>query len=648
MTKTTQALLSLFLLALLCIGVGAGYIVLGKLVEGVGKATLASAPLPNLSEQPTQSTKILDRQGTILYEIGSTHREVVTIGDVPDPVKLAFLAAEDKSFYTNPGISVKSLIRAVHVDVRQDQLLQGGSTITQQLAQQLVVEKDDTIWRKLREIIISLVLTRRYDKEQILERYMNEVPVGGELLGVGTAAKEYFGIPASQLSVAQGAYIAALINAPSTLDPYLNFSGLTSRQQLVLQRMKQFGFLDDGAYQQALLEKVEFQPRKTEIRHPFFSLYVRQLLEREFGDEINQGLTVQTTLDPAVQDQAIAAIEAHAAENHDKWQAGNAALVSVDPQSGHILAYVGGRDFATSQVDILRSRRQPGSTIKPLIYYTALANGYSPDTYVLDAVEDFGGGYRPTDYGGTASGRYVQLKTALASSLNIPALRVLRGVGIPEATKNLGRMGFPIIPGYNYTLPLGLGAVEVTPLQMTQAYATLASGGHAVDVTPLLKVTDRHGKVLLDNSRTARGSQVLDANAVAGITGIIGDAQLKRRLYGGEYFKNYTLPDRPVAAKTGTSSGPKDTWTIGFTPDVLTAVWVGNTSGANLNNRADGINVAAPVWHDFMNAITAGTPVSEFPEYEKPDLDTEHRYIDRRPARSKSPAPTAQTVTPQP
>ncbi len=621
------------LVGLLCLGVGLSYVVLGKAVEAVGDATLASAPLPNLEETPTQTTKIYDRDNTLLYEIGSVHREVTTIDQVPESVKNAFLAAEDKSFYTNPGFSIKSLIRAAHVDVGSDTLTQGGSTITQQLAQLIVVSKDDTIWRKARELVVSMVLTRRYSKDQILERYLNEVPVGGDLIGLATAAQTYFGVPVSQLSTAQGAYIAALINAPSTLDPYYNLAGLTSRQQLVLERMRNFGFLTEEQYQEAKDDTVAFLARKSTLRYPFFSFYIRQLLQQQFGQEVvDEGLYVLTSLDATLQDNAINVMQQHAKENATKWQADNAALLTVNPRNGQILAYVGGLDFGTSQVNMLDSRRQPGSTIKPLIYYTALASGYSPNTRVLDAVEDFGGGYRPTDYGGRASGRYVSLKTALASSLNIPAVRVLRGVGIPAATKNLASMGFPIVDDYHYTLPLALGAVEVTPLQMTQAFATLASGGKDVVVSPLLKVVDRHGKVLLDNTKEQESKQILDANAVAGINAIIGDPKVKRSIYGGQYLQDYTLPNnRPVAAKTGTSSGPKDTWTIGYTPSYLTTVWTGNTSGKSMNTKADGINVAAPIWHDLMDYLTKDTPIEQFPEYQNVTLDSAHTYIDRRP-----------------
>lgn len=651
MSSTTRRLSIVVLIILLCFGVGFGYIVLGKMVEVVGNATLASAPLPDITETPTQSTRIYDRQGQLLYEFGATHREVVSISSVPDSVRNAFLAAEDKTFYTNPGISIKSLIRAVHVDVSQEELTQGGSTITQQLAQQLVVEKEDTIWRKAREIVVAMVLTRRYSKDQILERYLNEVPVGGELVGVGTAAKAYFNVPVSQLSLAQGAYIAALINAPSTLDPYANPDGLKERQQLVLERMRNFGFLNDQRYQQAAAEAVSFQPRQTILKYPYFSFFVKKQLEKQFGAEaVNQGLEVTTTLDPQLQEQAMADIAEHAAQNASQWQASNAAMLSVNPQNGQVLVYVGGEDWQKSQVDMLSSNRQPGSTIKPLIYYSALAKGYSTDSYVLDAVEDFGGGYRPTDYGGTASGRYVQLKTALAASMNIPALRVLRGVGIPEATRNLAKMGFPIIADYNYTLPLGLGAVEVSPFQMAQSYATLATGGRQITLSPLLTVTDRHGKVLVDNSDNHPGRQVLDANAVAGVTYMISDPQIKRSIYGGAYLTNYTLPDRAVAAKTGTSSGPKDTWIIGFTPSVLTAVWTGNTSGANLKSSADGINVAAPIWRQYMALVTKDTPVEEFPEYVKPTpLDKQYQYIDRKPAAKTSTTPSPLiSVTPNP
>lgn len=626
---------------LVCTGVGFGYIVLGKAVEFVGQQAFASEGLPDISATPIESTKIFDRTGNLIYEIGAAKRRTISLDEVPDPVIHAFLAAEDRSFYTNPGFSVKSLIRAAAVDVRQDALLQGGSTITQQLAQQLVVTKENTLWRKVREIMISIVMTRQYSKDEILERYLNEVPVGGELVGLGAAAQEYFGIPVSKLSAAQGAYIAALINAPSTLDPYANYEGLTSRQQLVLDRMKEFGFIAQEDYLQAANEVVEFKPRTAVLEYPFFSFYVRNLLEETFGQEVvNGGLTVQTTLDPKFQKQAESMLAAQVASNTKSWQAANASLISADPNSGQIFAYVGGTDFDISQVDMNSSQRQPGSTIKPLIYYTAFAQAYSPGTYVLDMVEDFGGGYKPTNYGGGSSGQYVTMRQALVSSLNIPAVRVMRGVGIDSATKNLEKMGFPIIKGYNYTLPLALGAVEVTPLDMTQAYATIANGGKQITLSPLLKVVDRHGKILLDNSGTQANRQILNQQAVAAVSNVISDYAMKRRIYGGEYYTNYTLADRPAAAKTGTSSGPKDAWTIGYTPDLLTTVWAGNTSGQDLNPRADGINVAAPLWHDFMVYATQGAPIKEFPEYDEIKLDAAHKYIDRLPRGYKTSTPT--------
>ncbi len=633
------------LFILICAGVGFGYIVLGKAVEYVGQQAFAAEDLPDISAAPIESTKIYDRTGQLIYEIGAAKRRTISIQDVPRPVINAFLAAEDRTFYTNPGFSIKSLIRAAAVDVRQDQLLQGGSTITQQLAQQLVVSKENTIWRKFREIMISIVMTRQYSKDEILERYLNEVPVGGELVGLGAAAQEYFGVPVRELSTAQGAYIAALINAPSTLDPYANYDGLTTRQHLVLSRMKEFGFLTASDYAAALSEVVEFKPRSAVLKYPFFSFYVRNLLEETFGQEVvNGGLSVQTTLNPKLQQQAEIMLAEQVARNTKEWQASNAALISANPKTGQILAYVGGADFAISQVDMNTSDRQPGSTIKPLLYYTAFSQAYSPDTYVLDMVEDFGGGYKPTNYGGGASGRYVTLRQALVSSLNIPAVRVMRGVGIDAATQNMAKMGFPIITGYNYTLPLALGAVEVTPLDMTQAYATLANGGKQITLSPLLKVVDRHGKVLLDNSGTLATRQILNQQAVAAVSDVISDYTLKRQVYGGEYFTNYTLANRPAAAKTGTTSGPKDAWTIGYTTDLLTTVWAGNTSGRDLNPRADGINVAAPLWHDFMTFATQGMPVKEFPSYDPIKLDRAHKYIDRLPRGYVSTTPTPSPI----
>lgn len=649
MSTPLRRLLIAALVLVLCICAGFGYVVLGKLIEAAGQATLASTPLPDITETPTQSTRIYDRDGQLLYEFGATRREVITIDDVPLDVRNAFLAAEDRTFYSNLGISIRSLVRAIHVDVSQEELSQGGSTITQQLAQQLVVEKDHTLQRKMREIAVSLVLTRRYTKDQILERYLNEVPVGGELIGIGTAAKVYFGKPISELTLAEGAYLAALINAPSILDPYSNPEGLAERQELILSRMGEFGFLDQAGYNRAMVEDVTFDPRRTTLKQPHFSFFVKKYLEEQFGEEVvDQGLEVITTLDSDMQAEAQAIIDKRIEQNTKQWGASNAAMISLNPKNGQVLVYIGGQDFKKSQVDVLSSGRHPGSTIKPLIYYTALAQGYSTDTYVLDAAEDFGGGYRPLDYGGTASGRYLPIRTALAASLNIPAVRVLRGVGIQDATQNLDRMGFPVDPNRQYTLPLGLGAIDATPFQMAQAYTTLATGGRQLTASPLLKVTDRTGKVLVDNSKARPGRRILDANAVAGITYIISDQQIKRSLYGGSLLTNYTLPDRPVAAKTGTSSGPKDAWIIGFTPSILTVVWTGNNSGANLNQKADGINVAAPIWREYMVLRTKDTEVETFPKYEKPKpLEEEKRYIDRKPRITTIPQSSA-SVTPAP
>jgi penicillin-binding protein 1A len=390
------------------------------------------------------------------------------------------------------------------------------------------------------------------------------------------------------------------------------------------------------------------------LREPFFSFFVKDELIRLYGEDAvdRQGLTVTTTLDPDLQAQATQIVSERVVQNTKNWNAGNAALVAVDPRSGHVLAYVGGADFASSQVDILNNNRQPGSTIKPLIYYSAFTQGFSPDTLVADWAEDFGGGYRPLDYGGRAGGGAVTLRTALAASLNIPAVRVLRAVGIPRATDNLQKMGFPIDPTYHYTLPLGLGAVEVRPLDMAQSYTVMANGGRKQDVSPILKVVDHTGKVLLDRTKSEPGEQVLDVQAVAAVDAILSDYAVKRSIYPSAWFNNYTLQDRPAAAKTGTSSGPKDAWTIGYTPQLLTVVWTGNTNGADLKNNADGITIAAPIWHDFMTAALVGQPIIPFPEYEKPKLDAQHRAIDRgirlggQSSGSATPQATAPAVTP--
>lgn len=597
-------------------------------------AEINSLPSPTLSAPLSATTQIFSQNNKLIYEIhGDVNRQIVNIDEVPDRLIYAFLTNEDQTFFKHLGFSTRAIIRAARINLKAGEILQGGSTITQQLARSLGLSAQKTVQRKLKELYLSFLLEAKYSKREILERYLNEAPMGFNLVGVGTGAKVYFGKRISQINLAESVFLAALINAPTKLNPYINRVELTHRAEIILGQMQNAGVVSEDECNEArdALAATIFLPYQNGLPYPYFAMYVREVLEGLFGASLVQtgGLKIVTTLDSKLQDLAEQVVAEEFAKIGPKFGADNAALLVVNPQNGEILAMVGGLDFGISQVNLTTASRQPGSSIKPLIYVQAFELGFSPKTAILDEYEDFGGGYIPTNYGGKVSGEWVSMRKALVASLNIPAVRTLRKVGIDAAVSKLKEFGLESLDKNEYWgFSLGLGAAEIPMIEMAQGYSIFPNEGRKIKLKSILKVTDGTGEILLDASLPEDLGQVANPVAVAMVNSVLSDYKEKQKVYGaGQQFQNYILADRPVAAKTGTSSGPKDTWLIGYTPNLLTLVWVGRTDGKNMRADADGINLAAPIWHAFMEKALANEPAREFVGYEETELAKDKKWI---------------------
>jgi len=591
-------------------------------------------PDPNklLDRNVSESTKIYDRNGGLLYEIhGEVKRTLVQLGDVPKEVKQATIAVEDKDFYTHGGISLTGIARSIITDILSGRRAQGGSTITQQFVKNAILSNTKSFDRKIREIILSMAIEARFSKDQILQLYLNEIPYGRNAYGVEAAAQSYFGKAAKDLSLAEGAYLAALPQAPSFYNPQgPNRKSLETRKNLILSLMVQQGYINKEQEQLAKQEKVNFVKTNTALVAPHFVLMVQDYLAGKYGEKSLQegGLKVYTTLDPRLQAIAEKAVKDGAETNAKKYNAGNAGLVAIDPKTGQILAMVGSKDyFAESEpkgcspgkncvfepnVNVALSERQPGSSFKPYVYTTAFGKDfkYTPATLLMDVVTNFGKfgdkDYVPGDYDGNERGP-VSIRQAFAGSLNIPAVKTLALVGVENAVQTARNLGITS-PLNNCGLSLVLGGCEVKLIDHVAAYSVLANGGIRNEKTAILKILDKNGSVLEQYQPNPK--PVLDPEAVYESISIMTDNNARSFIFGAN--SPLILPDRVVAAKTGTTQKWHDGWTLGFTPSLAAGVWAGNNDGTFLKAKADGVFVAAPIWHAFMLEALKGTPAEDF------------------------------------
>lgn len=580
-----------------------------------------SLPNPNqlIEREVAQSTKIYDRTGeNVLYEIhGDEKRTLVNLNDIPANVKNATIAIEDKNFYKHGGISIWAMVRTLITNVLYHRSA-GGSTLTQQFVKNAILSNEKTITRKVKEIVLAQRIEKKFSKDEILQMYLNEIPYGSNAYGVEAASRKYFGKSAKDTNLAEAAILAALPQSPSRYSPYGTHKDLLlARQKYILDIMEEQGYISAQERDEAKAFELQFATPESNITAPHFIMYIKEILAEKYGEKTieQDGLKIYTTLDLYKQKIAEEVVKAKSESYPEKYKANNAALVSIDPKTGQILALVGSRDYFNDdidgQVNIATSLRQPGSSMKPIVYATLFNKGYTPNTILYDVVTNFSNGgtpYEPHNYNGKEYGP-VSIRQALAGSLNVPAVKAIYLAGIKNVIALAQDMGYTTLTDPDrYGLSLVLGGGEVKMLEHVNAYSAFAREGEVRPVSAILKIEDKDGKILeeyKDKKKTVLTSQVARE-----INSILTDNNARSYIFGA---KNYlTLADRPVAAKTGTTNDYKDAWTIGYTPSLVTGVWVGNNDSKEMSKGADGSVVAAPIWNEYMNRVLAGTPVEGF------------------------------------
>ncbi|MDO8470962.1 MAG: transglycosylase domain-containing protein [bacterium] len=588
-----------------------------------------------------QSTKIFDRTGEhLLYEIyGEEKRENIPLDKVSPLLREAIISVEDADFYHHHGIDPKGILRSLLVNVRSLAPVQGASTLTQQLVRTSFLSRTKTVERKVKELILTLELERRYSKDQILEFYLNQVPLGSNAYGVSEGSKLFFGKVASDLSLEESAAMAALIKAPSFYSPFgPHRTDLLDRKDYVLDRMEENGYLTKEERDAAKNKEITFMDPSENIAAPHFSLGAVAELSETYGEDFlrENGLRVKTTLDWELQQAAEKAVKEFA-EANIAYGAHNAALVAIDPRTGEVLAMVGSKNwFGDSEPEGCTSGstcafdpklniataspgRQPGSAFKPFVYVTAFAKGSTEDTVVVDELTNFGmwgdETYSPQNYDGKFRGP-VTLRQALAQSLNVPAVKVLNDLaGLPDSISTAQAMGITTLdkgPSF-YGLSLVLGGGEVKLLDMVSAYGVFANEGKRVPSFDILEVRDSKDNVL--ESRKKTPITVLPAEAVSQITDILSDNDARAPVFGARsplYF-----PNERVSVKTGTTQDYKDGWIIGYTKNIVAGVWVGNNDGT-LMKKEPGVVVAGPMWHQFMDTAIQYLKARTEPKPETP------------------------------
>jgi 1A family penicillin-binding protein len=593
-----------------------------------------SLPRPEkFTERPfIESSKIYDRSGKIvLYEFyGEERREVVSLSAIPEYLKNAVIAAEDADFYHHFGISFKGIFRSFFVNLKLMKPLQGGSTISQQLIRSSFLSLEKTVKRKVREIVLTLELERRYSKDQILEFYLNQVPFGENSYGAEAASQVYFGKSVSDISIAEAATLAALIQAPSRLSPYGEHKeGLLARKDYILERMAELNFLSKEEAEKAKAESLRFIS-PAEIKAPHFVMYVREYLINTYGEESlkEKGLKVATTLDWELQELAEKAVKERA-KNNEALRAFNASLVAINPKTGEILAMVGSKDFWADpypldcrpgqnclfepQYNVATGYpgRQPGSAFKPFVYVTAFKKGYSDETIVIDEETNFNG-YTPQNYDGLFRGP-VTLRQALGQSLNVPSVKALNSfAGIEDSIKTAQNFGITTLnrPFSHYGLSLVLGGGEVRLLDMVSAFGVFATSGYRLPPSSIIKIEDSQGNILEENKDNIP-KLVINPEPVNLVNDILSDNEARSPIFGQRsamYFENYQ-----VAAKTGTTQNYKDGWIIGYTPSLVVGVWVGNNDNSPMY-KEPGISVAGPIWRNFIEKALLRYPKEFFPK----------------------------------
>ncbi len=575
----------------------------------------------------TESTKIYDRSGQhILYEVhGEENRTVIPLDQIPLTVQQATLALEDQEFYSHFGIHPKAILRALLKDIIAFDTVQGASTITQQFVKNSLLSSEQTPIRKLKEAILAIELEAAYSKDEILAFYLNEIPYGANAYGIEAAAQTFFGKSARDLTLDEAAVLAALPRGTTLYSPYgTRTERLIGRKDYALDQMAKLGYISqeeaDAAKSINTLDKV--LPQKDVIAAPHFVMYVRDFLQKKYGDQAleQNGYKVYTTLDWDMQQKAEEAVK-KGSENNNRWNASNAALVAIEPSTGEIVAMVGSKDYFNKEIDgqvnVATRERQPGSSFKPYVYLNAFSKGYYPETMLYDVETEFDGGdksYSPQNYNGQFNGP-VAMKKALGGSLNIPAVKTLYLAGVKSSVDLAKNLGIESINDPKRVgLSLVLGGGEVTLLDHVHANSTLANGGVRQEKISILKIEDAQGNVL-EEHRKSDGKRVIEEKYVAMLDSVLSNNENRAWIFGENSPLAFT--GRPVAAKTGTTNEFRDGWTIGYSTGIAVGVWAGNNDNTPMKAGADGVNVAAPIWRMFMDYALTRTKANDFPKYDK-------------------------------
>lgn len=597
-----------------------------------------SLPDPNkIVRREGFSTKILDREGGTLYELYQDYNRVpINLSEVPLQLQQATIAIEDKDFYSHQGFSAWGMIRGALRGITRGRA-QGGSTLTQQLVKNVLLSSERSLPRKFKELVLSMQIESKFSKDEILQMYLNEAPYGGTAIGIASASQRYFGLDPKDLDLTQSAILAGMPQAPSRYSPYgSDGQAYVARTTAVLRRMREDGYISKEEEEAALsrLPTMEFKEQSASLKAPHFVFYVKDQLVELLGETMVEegGYTVTTTLDLELQEFAQNTVK----EEIEKLEAvhvTNGSALVMNPQNGEILSMVGSKDYFApdydGKVNVVMSMRQPGSAIKPVTYATAFAKGYSPSSMLLDVPTKFPGGvagefYEPRNYDGKFNGP-IQLRFALGSSLNIPAVKLLSLVGLKDMLQTAYDMGFeslaPSVENMKrFGLSVTLGGGEVRLFEMVHAYSVFANGGERVEPVSILKVV-KDGKTLYE-AKPAKKQRVLTEEVAFLVNHVLHDNNARLLTFGANSFLN--MSGRSIAVKTGTTNDKRDNWTVGWSTGAVVGVWVGNNDNTPMKEVASGVTGASPIWRKIMLKTWEGYKGVDF----KPPSGVEARQVD--------------------
>jgi 1A family penicillin-binding protein len=602
-------------------------LIIGTIITVVVVLILKDLPGPELLEnrQVAESTKIYDREGKILlYEIyGEEKRTIIPFEEIPLYIKQATIAVEDINFYKHPAFDFKSMIRALLKNLVKGRIVQGGSTITQQLAKNSFLTPERTITRKIKELILAFRLEKQFTKDEILNLYLNQIPYGLNSYGVEAASQTFFNKPAEKLSLPEAALLAALPKAPSYYSPHgSHVDELLIRKDYVLEKMVEAGFITQKEKEKAVQVKLKFSSLVAKIKAPHFVIMIQEYLNGQYGEEFirTSGLKIITTLDWNLQQLAEKVVREGAKRNEELYQGKNAALVAQDAKTGQILALVGSRDYFDIENEgnfnvAVQGLRQPGSAMKPFVYIAAFKKGYSPETVIFDVETEFNTtkkpekSYKPKNWDEKFRGP-VTMRQGLAQSINIPSVKTLYLAGLNETLKTTWDFGLTTLTEKSrYGLSLVLGGGEVKLIDLVNAYSVFAREGIKHKQSFILQIKDKSGKII--EGYQDQTQRVIEPQYPRMINDVLSDVETRSDLFQNSLSLTI-FPDQEVALKTGTTDDHRDAWTVGYTPSLVVGVWAGNNDNKPFQEKAGSIVAAIPIWSAFMKEALRDRPTELF------------------------------------